>query len=205
MHSSCGSVITHSAVGAGTVVGSELFNMLCIVGGVCLVTPVPLTLDWRPLAREVFFFTVSLVGIIAALADEEVTLGEAVVLISGYACYVAVCAKYKTLMRIFCPASGTTDDEEFYIDFHLDEPSTADDMNQSLSGDAGAELQVQLNGAAFGMDYGDVLMHGFLHKKSDFYSKAHISKNVWQKRWVVLDEDKLFYTRKSGASYTRLR
>ena len=51
------------------------------------------------------------------------------------------------------------------------------------------------------MEYGDVLMHGFLHKKSDFYSKAHISKNVWQKRWVVLDEDKLFYTRKSGVSH----
>ena len=36
-----------------TVVGSELFNMLIIVGGVCLVTPIPLTLDWRPLVREV--------------------------------------------------------------------------------------------------------------------------------------------------------
>ena len=50
------------------------------------------------------------------------------------------------------------------------------------------DLRQTLNGAAFGMDYGDVIMHGFLHKKSDFYSKAHVSKNVWQKRWVVLDE-----------------
>lgn len=140
-----GSVITHSAVGAGTVVGSELFNMLCIVGGVCLVTPIPLTLDWRPLAREVFFFTVSLVGILVALADEEVTLAEALVLISGYAAYVAVCAKYKTLMRIFCPSTGGNSDEEFYIDFHLDEPSSADGMSASLSGaDAGAVLQGQV-------------------------------------------------------------
>ncbi len=139
------SVITHSAVGAGTVVGSELFNMLCIVGGVCLVTPIPLTLDWRPLAREVFFFTISLIGIISALADEEVTLAEALVLISGYAAYVAVCANYKTLMRIFCPATGSTSDEEFYIDFHLDEPAGGDGMNQSLTGDAGAELEVQVN------------------------------------------------------------
>lgn len=141
-----GRVITHSAVGAGTVVGSELFNMLCIVGGVCLVTPIPLTLDWRPLAREVFFFTVSLVGIISALADEEVTLGEALVLISGYGAYVAVCAKYKTLMRMFCPATGGTSDEEFYIDFHLDEPSSGDDMNQSLSGAGdGEDLQMQVS------------------------------------------------------------
>lgn len=53
------------------------------------------------------------------------------------------------------------------------------------------------------MEYGDVLMHGFLHKKSDFYSKARISKSVWQKRWVVLDEGKLFYTRKSGTRNKR--
>ena len=140
------SVINHSAVGAGTVVGSELFNMLCIVGGVCLVTPVPLTLDWRPLAREVFFFTVSLVGIISALADEEVTLAEALVLISGYAAYVAVCAKYKTLMRIFCPATGGSSDEEFYIDFHLDDEQPGDGMNESLNGGpSGAELEVQVN------------------------------------------------------------
>jgi hypothetical protein len=62
-------------------------------------------------------------------------------------------------------------------------------MEESLAGaDAGADLQVQLNGAAHGLEYGDVLMHGFLMKKSEFYSKAHVSKNVWQKRWVVLDE-----------------
>merc|ERR1711871_1583664 len=176
-------VLTHSAVGAGTVVGSELFNMLCIVGGVCLVTPIPLTLDWRPLAREVFFFTISLVGILGALADEEVTLAEALILVSGYAAYVAVCAKYKTLMRIFCPSSGGNSDEEFYIDFHPDEPSNGNGMDESLR-EADDNLQMQLNGAAFGMEYGDVLMHGFLSKKSDFYSKARISKSVWQQRWV---------------------
>ena len=193
-------VITHSAVGAGTVVGSELFNMLVIVGGVCLVTPIPLTLDWRPLAREVFFFTVSLIGIIMALADEEVTIVESSVLISGYGAYVVVCAKYRALMRMFCPATGGGGggDEEFYIDFNLEEPSTGGSELEEQIVDTGEDLRQTLNGAAFGMDYGDVIMHGFLHKKSDFYSKAHVSKNVWQKRWVVLDDDKLFYTRKSG-------
>ena len=46
-------VLTHSAVGVGTVVGSELFNLLCIIGAVCLVPPRPLQMDWRPLSREV--------------------------------------------------------------------------------------------------------------------------------------------------------
>jgi hypothetical protein len=133
-------------VGAGTVVGSELFNMLCIVGGVCLVTPTALTLDWRPLAREVFFFTISLIGIISALADEEVTLTEALVLTSGYAAYVAVCANYPALMRIFCPASGGGDgDQEFYIDFNLEEMSTDADANLMDNGD---DIQMTLNGAS---------------------------------------------------------
>jgi sodium/potassium/calcium exchanger 4 len=71
-------VLTGSAVGAGTVVGSELFNMLVIVGGVCLVSEKALTLDWRPLAREVFFFTLSLILVIIVLSDEEVHTYEAV-------------------------------------------------------------------------------------------------------------------------------
>lgn len=42
--------------------------------------------------------------------------------------------------------------------------------------------------AAFGMDYGKVLAHGFLFLKSSFHSKARLSKGVWQQRWMVLDE-----------------
>ena len=49
--------------------------------------------------------------------------------------------------------------------------------------------QVQLNGAAFGMDYGECLMHGFIFKKSDFYTKVKVSKSVWQKRWLVLTDE----------------
>jgi Ca2+/Na+ antiporter len=54
-------------VGAGTVVGSELFNMLVIIGGVCIVTPKALILDWRPLSREVIFFALSLIGVLWVL------------------------------------------------------------------------------------------------------------------------------------------
>ena len=94
-------VLTNSAVGAGTVVGSELFNMLVIVGGVCLVTPKPLLLDWRPLSREIFFFTLSLIGIIYVLSDSVVTTAEAIVLLCGYALYVVTCALFKHIGEKF--------------------------------------------------------------------------------------------------------
>ena len=76
-------VLTNSEVGVGTVVGSELFNMLVIIGGVCLVTPKALQLDWRPLSREVFFFSLSLVLVLWVLNDEEVQTTEALVLLLG--------------------------------------------------------------------------------------------------------------------------
>lgn len=116
-------VLTNSEVGVGTVVGSELFNMLVIIGGVCLVTPKALQLDWRPLSREVFFFSLSLVLVLWVLWDEEVQTTEALVLLAGYAGYVVVCATFKPLVRIFCPVSGVegADNADYYVDFYADE------------------------------------------------------------------------------------
>ena len=56
-----------------------------------------------------------------------------------------------------------------------------------------------LPGATFGLDYGNVLAHGFLFKKSLFHSKARLSKGVWQQRWMVMDDETFRYTRKNGA------
>ena len=40
---------------------------------------------------------------------------------------------------------------------------------------------------------GRVLMHGFLFKKSGFYSKIRMARDKWQRRWVVLSDARLFY------------
>lgn len=44
------------------------------------------------------------------------------------------------------------------------------------------------SGAQLGLGYGKVQMHGFLYKKSRWYSTMSISSRVWQKRWFVLGE-----------------
>ena len=170
-------VLSHSAVGAGTVVGSELFNMLVIIGGVCLVTPTVLTLDWRPLMREVFFFALSLAGILSTLHDSRVTLLEASILIGGYVAYVATCANYGKLTKIFCPIStaedtamsnaGADGQDGAPEEWELEEGMTEHDIRASIN-----FTQDQLNGAAFGMSYGEVIMHSFMFKKSDFYTKV---------------------------------
>lgn len=50
------------------------------------------------------------------------------------------------------------------------------------------------SGSRMGLNYGKVQMHGFLYKKSRYYSTLSISSRVWQKRWFVLDET-LWYCR----------
>jgi hypothetical protein len=194
-------VITHSAVGAGTVVGSELFNMLVIIGGVCLVTPTTLTLDWRPLVREVVFFSLSLVGILLTLNDSVVYMYEACLLMGGYALYVIVCANFVKLIGLLCPITSA-EDEAINMDGEKELSAAGFDLDGLTEADIRESVNYspdQLNGAAFGMDYGQVFMHGFMFKKSEFYTKVRNSKQMWQKRWVVLDDKKgLFYTKKNG-------
>ena len=54
--------------------GSEVFNLLVIVGAVCLISTDGLALDWKILAREASFFAASLVAILVVLSDELVTV-----------------------------------------------------------------------------------------------------------------------------------
>ena len=44
------------------------------------------------------------------------------------------------------------------------------------------------SGSNVGLPYGDVQMHGFLYKKSRWYTKVNISSQMWQRRWFVLGE-----------------
>jgi K+-dependent Na+/Ca+ exchanger-like protein len=198
-------VLTNSAVGAGTVVGSELFNMLVIIGGVCLVTPKPLNLDWRPLSREVFFFSLSLIMILVVLNDGIVEVREAVALLSGYALYVLVCALFKPIVRTCCPPPEH-DEMKREIDAdgriqEVDDAKATSLPEGNLIGDARMPTPIttsMMDESLTDGASGEVLAHGFLFKKSEFHSKARNTKGVWQQRWMVLDDESFRYTRKNG-------
>jgi len=72
--------ITHSDVGVGTIVGSELFNLLAIVGGSVYVTPrkdLPLELNKVTFIRDCFFYALSIVALGWAMQDSVITSTEA--------------------------------------------------------------------------------------------------------------------------------
>lgn len=75
-------------VGIGTIVGSAVFNLCCIIGGTALFTPQVLTIDWKPITRDSLFYAASIVAMIAVLVDGAVTLNEAIGLIVTYSLYV---------------------------------------------------------------------------------------------------------------------
>lgn len=44
------------------------------------------------------------------------------------------------------------------------------------------------SGTRVGLPYGEVQMHGFLYKRSPWYTKLNISSLMWYKRWFVLSD-----------------
>eukprot|EP01043_Picozoa_sp_COSAG02_P010100 COSAG02_NODE_349_length_24073_cov_102.816092_26_plen_736_part_00 len=181
-------VMDSSAVGAGTVVGSELFNILVIVGAVCLFTgSAGLMLDWRPLIREVGFFMGSLFLLIFVLWDEEVQFWEGILLVSGYGGYVVVCAQYGFLVKMFCPIKSGDHSQTG----GLEQPFLEDSERSQSTVSSRQQQRVTMDGSMFGFEYGQVLMHGFLFKSSRYYTKIRMSGSKWQRRWFILTDDEV--------------
>ena len=76
-------------VGIGTIVGSAVFNLCCIIGGTALFTPFTLVIDWKPITRDAVFYAISIAAMILTLHDGSITLTEAVALVLFYLLYVS--------------------------------------------------------------------------------------------------------------------
>jgi len=93
-------------VGIGTIVGSAVFNLCCIIGGTALFTPNELKIDWKPITRDTLFYGVAIVAMILVLKDGVVTLHESLSLIVCYFLYVTVMYYNKDIMEAVSAACG---------------------------------------------------------------------------------------------------
>jgi len=117
--------ITHSAMGLGTIVGSEIFNQLVICAGAVYASKSgSLRLDRKIVFREVGFYGLSILLLYMALQDvrevpinneisdaEEggleledrifISFGGAFLIFSAYIGYVLVCANMKAVVSLF--------------------------------------------------------------------------------------------------------
>lgn len=82
---------TGSDAGIGVVVGSEIFNLLIIIGCAILATPaqfLPLQLEKVPFSRDCIFYFVSIILLYITLLDKIVQWNEAIMLLCAAAVYV---------------------------------------------------------------------------------------------------------------------
>jgi hypothetical protein len=124
--------ITHSALGLGTIVGSEIFNQLIIYSGAVWASKSgKLQLDPAILIREVGFYALSICLLYFALQDvrsEEddldgedhifISFADASMVFGGYVLYVIVCANMDSILGLLgclpgsAPGSDATVEEK---------------------------------------------------------------------------------------------
>jgi Ca2+/Na+ antiporter len=123
--------VTKSALGIGTIIGSEIFNHLCICSGSIMYSKTgTLVLDFRILAREVIFYGLAIIALLYCESDTRKCSNSKIdqdkcnnewddsvgtdqriylqwykplILLLMYVLYVFVCAYYLRLIDLFCP------------------------------------------------------------------------------------------------------
>jgi K+-dependent Na+/Ca+ exchanger-like protein len=93
-------------VGVGTIVGSAVFNLCCIIGGTAVFTPGVLVIDWKPITRDTIFYAISIAAMIYVLADGWVTTEEAAALVATYFLYVLTMYFNQSMMTAIDNCTG---------------------------------------------------------------------------------------------------
>ena len=84
---------THGEIGAGTIVGSAIFNILVIIGASAVFKTAHLR--WQPVIRDLSFYSASIALLLFAFWDGVVSFPEAGAFVLLYAAYLGVVAFWK--------------------------------------------------------------------------------------------------------------
>ncbi|XP_035806325.1 sodium/potassium/calcium exchanger 4 isoform X2 [Amphiprion ocellaris] len=101
-----GVFITHGDVGVGTIVGSAVFNILCIIGVCGIFAGQVVMLTWWAVFRDSFYYILSVVALIAFIYDEKIVWWESLVLVVMYAGYILVMKFNSSMQKFFMGKSS---------------------------------------------------------------------------------------------------
>ncbi|XP_019953244.1 sodium/potassium/calcium exchanger 4 isoform X3 [Paralichthys olivaceus] len=96
-----GVFITHGDVGVGTIVGSAVFNILCIIGVCGIFAGQVVILTWWAVFRDSFYYILSVLALIAFIYDGKIVWWESLVLVVMYAGYILVMKFNSSMQRFF--------------------------------------------------------------------------------------------------------
>mmetsp|Transcript_93231 Transcript_93231/g.266526 ORF Transcript_93231/g.266526 Transcript_93231/m.266526 type:complete len:540 (+) Transcript_93231:370-1989(+) len=103
-----------ASMGIGTIVGSAMFNILVIVALSCAVagqSGASLLIDWRPVARDVTYYTISILMMAAFFDDGKVTVAEAAIMVVAYFSYI-VFMMFNEKIMAQCSSKVAPDDDK---------------------------------------------------------------------------------------------
>ena len=83
-----GVFIAFSDVGIGTIVGSAVFNVLFVIAACAFASATALSLTAWPLARDFFFYSISLILLVIFFMDNSIKWWESLTLFLWYCVYV---------------------------------------------------------------------------------------------------------------------
>lgn len=83
----------HADIGAGSVVGSAIFNVLVIVGVSAMFKTIKL--DWKNAIRDVVFYLITIMLLFFAFADSRIVMLEAVIFVLSFFIYIYLVLNWK--------------------------------------------------------------------------------------------------------------
>ncbi|XP_034554826.1 sodium/potassium/calcium exchanger 4 isoform X2 [Notolabrus celidotus] len=96
-----GVFITHGDVGVGTIVGSAVFNILCIIGVCGIFAGQVVILTWWAVFRDSLYYTLAVLALIAFIYDEKIVWWESLILVVMYMGYILVMKFNSSMQRFF--------------------------------------------------------------------------------------------------------
>ncbi|KAF5895437.1 sodium/potassium/calcium exchanger 4-like isoform X1, partial [Clarias magur] len=129
-----GVFITHGDVGVGTIVGSAVFNILCIIGVCGIFAGQVVYLTKFSVFRDSLYYTLSVVALIVFIYDGQIVWWESLVLMVMYVGYIIIMKFNTTLHNYFSgkedkgvsngnAVSSELEDGNAYYEQYWDDPS----------------------------------------------------------------------------------
>ncbi|XP_040189639.1 sodium/potassium/calcium exchanger 4 [Rana temporaria] len=96
-----GVFITHGDVGVGTIVGSAVFNILCIIGVCGVFAGQVVLLTWWSLFRDSMYYILAIIALIIFIYDEVIVWWESLILIIMYLIYILIMKYNMKMQKLF--------------------------------------------------------------------------------------------------------
>ncbi|XP_063080147.1 sodium/potassium/calcium exchanger 4a [Engraulis encrasicolus] len=149
-----GVFITHGDVGVGTIVGSAVFNILCIIGVCGIFAGQVVYLTKYAVFRDSFYYTLSVVALIAFIYDEKIVWWESLVLSVMYLGYILI-MKFNTKIQNFFTGK---DDKNVANGNTVSEMDDGNDIYEAILDDPSLPLLYQVKPGGKGYGRGSVVM-----------------------------------------------